>query len=100
VATVVIARYRARHGLGDDVAEVLKKHIAATRAEPGCIQFDVSRSLDHPDEFVLYEKYRDDAAFETHRETPHFHTYILGQVVPILEERTWQKYEEVQPARG
>ena len=32
---------------------------AATRAEPGCLWFDWSRSLDNPDEYVLVEAFRD-----------------------------------------
>lgn len=91
----VIARYRAKPGAGDKVAAVLRKHIAATRAEKGCLQFEVSRSIDNRDEFFLYEKYVDEAAFATHRESPHFKQNILGLIVPMLEERTWQRYGEV-----
>ena len=93
----VIARYRAHPGRGDEVAAVLRRHVAATRAEPGCIQFDASRSTEHPDEFVLYEKYVDEAAFDAHRASPHFAEYILGKVVPMLAERAWQRYDEVAP---
>jgi quinol monooxygenase YgiN len=93
----IIARYRAKPGSGDAVAEVLARHIVATRAEQGCVAFDVARSIENPDEFVLYEKYLDDAAFEVHRESPHFKANILGAVVPMLEERTWQRYEELAP---
>ena len=96
----IVARYRAQPGTGDTVAAILAKHVAATRTEPGCVQFDACRSTDHPDEFVLYEKYVDDQAFESHRGTPHFRTYIEGQVIALLAERTWQRYDEVQPAAG
>jgi len=93
----IIARYKAKPGSGDAVAEVLARHIVATRAEKGCVAFDVARSIENPDEFVLYEKYLDDAAFEAHRESPHFKQNILGAVVPMLEERAWQRYEELAP---
>jgi quinol monooxygenase YgiN len=91
----VVARYRAKPGEGDSVAAVLSWHVPATRAEPGCIQFDACRSTDDPDEFVLYEKYVDEAAFESHRASPHFQKYVLGEIVPRLDERTWQRYREV-----
>ena len=93
----VIARYRTRPGAGDSVAEVLAKHIKATRAEEGCIGFDVARSTENRDEFVLYERYVDETAFESHRESPHFKQFILAQVVPMLEERTWQRYDDLSP---
>lgn len=93
----VIARYRAQPGAGDRVAAILAKHVAATRGEPGCLQFDACRSHDDPDEFTLYEKYVDEKAFEAHRGTAHFATYIEAQTVPLLLERTWHRYEELEP---
>ena len=91
----VIARYRARPGEGDAVAATLVHHVAATRAEPGCVQFDAYRSADDPDEFALYERYVDEPAFESHRASPHFQRYILGDVVPRLAERTWHRYTAI-----
>lgn len=93
----IVARYRAQPGKGDDVAAVLRKHVAATRAEPGCVLFVANRSVEDPDRFVLHEQYDDEAAFEAHRESPHFRDYVAGQVVPMLEERTWELYTLVEP---
>ena len=95
---IVVARYRAKAGKADTVAEILRKHVEATRAEPGCLQFDACRSLDDPAEFVLYEKYVDEQAFETHRTSAHFTNYILGQVVPMLEDRQFHRCEELPTA--
>jgi quinol monooxygenase YgiN len=95
---VVIARYRASAGRGDQVAALLAPHIAATRAEPGCRCFLVNRSADDGDRFVLYEQYADEAAFAAHRESPHFQQYVLGGVVPLLAEREWERYALVGPS--
>jgi quinol monooxygenase YgiN len=43
----------------------------ATRAEPGNLWFDWSRSTDDPNEFVLVEAFRDDAA-AAHVNSDHF----------------------------
>lgn len=94
---VVIARYRALPGRGDDVAALLAPHIAATRAEPGCDGFLVNRAAEDRDRFVLYEQYADEAAFQAHRESPHFREYVLGGVVPLLAEREWERYTLVDP---
>ncbi|MGD0810668.1 MAG: putative quinol monooxygenase [Acidimicrobiales bacterium] len=93
----VIARYKAQTGMGDLVATTLAKHVAATRTEPGCLQFVAYRSQKDPDQFVLYEQYVDDAAFEAHRQTPHFHSYVEGIIVPLLSERQADRYDEVDP---
>ncbi len=91
----VIARYRVRDGSGDQVAAVLARHVAATRREPGCVQFTAYRARTAPDEFVLYEQYADDASLESHRQTPHFREYVEGQIMPLLAERIWDHYDEV-----
>ena len=43
--------------------------------EPGCLRFDVLQDKDDPHRFYYYEVYKDDAALEAHRQTPHFKLY-------------------------
>jgi quinol monooxygenase YgiN len=45
---------------------------AATRSEPGCLWFDWSRSTANPQEYVLIEAFRDDAAGAAHVTSEHF----------------------------
>jgi len=93
----VIARYQVQTGKGDLVATTLAKHAAATRTEPGCAQFVVYRSRKDREQFVLYEQYIDDEAFEAHRQTPHFRSYVEGTIVPLLSERQADRYDEIEP---
>ncbi len=44
--------------------------------EPGCLRFDVAQDRDDPNRFYLYEIYRDEAAMDAHRLTPHFKLYV------------------------
>ena len=44
--------------------------------EPGCLRFDVIRDRDDSNRFYFYEVYRDEAALEAHRQTPHFKLYF------------------------
>jgi quinol monooxygenase YgiN len=43
--------------------------------EPGCLRFDVIQDRDDPNRFYYYEVYRDEAALDAHRQTPHFKRY-------------------------
>ena len=43
-------------------------------AEPGCMWFDWSRSLDDPNEYVLVEAFRDGDAGAAHVQSEHFKT--------------------------
>jgi quinol monooxygenase YgiN len=84
----LVARYRTTPGQGELVAETLRRMAKAVEeSEPACVVFRVSRSLEDPDVFVLYEEYVDEAALLAHRETPHFRELIEGTVVPVLESR-------------
>jgi quinol monooxygenase YgiN len=49
----------------------------ATRAEPGCLWFDWSRSIDNADEYVLVEAFRDEAAGGAHVGSQHFREACL-----------------------
>ena len=43
--------------------------------EPGCLRFDVIQDRNDANCFYYYEVYRDEAALEAHRQTPHFKLY-------------------------
>ena len=57
---------------------------AATRAEPGNLWFDWSRSLENPNEFVLVEAFKDDAA-AAHVQSEHIQQ-AMKDMVPALVE--------------
>jgi autoinducer 2-degrading protein len=48
---------------------------SARRSEPGCLRFDVSQREDDPSQWLFYEVYKDSAAFDAHRASPHFAAY-------------------------
>ena len=62
----LIAEFTARPGQGEAVAALLAGLAVNVRAEPGNIAFDCYRRLEDRDKFVVYEIYRDKAAFESH----------------------------------
>jgi quinol monooxygenase YgiN len=93
---VLVAQYYVRPGKGDEVEAALKKMVACVREqEPACLLYHANRSRENADLFVLYEQYRDMAALEAHRATPHFREIVEGTVVPLLERRERAFYEPV-----
>ena len=55
----------------DQWPDLVKGFTEATRAEPGNLWFDWSRSIEDPNEYVLVEAFQDDAA-EAHVTSDHF----------------------------
>ena len=49
------------------VTRALPDHIALTRAEPGCLAFDVTVASDDPGRFLVSEIFTDRAAFDAHQ---------------------------------
>ena len=84
---VVIAQYRAREGEAERVAEALRNMVAPTRAEPGNLDYQVFRDPKDPSLFVLYERYAGEDAFDAHRASPHFGSWLAGTVLPALAGR-------------
>ena len=60
-----------RPGSGDAVKRELLSLTAPTRAESGAIAYDLYQSVDQPGRFMRIEVWRDAAALEAHKLTPH-----------------------------
>ena len=94
----LIVHYQARPGMGDEVAALLARHTAATRAEPGNLDFVALRGTEDPDSFVLYERYSSADAFKAHQASPHFEGIAVAQIRPLLAERRLEVRRVVQPS--
>jgi quinol monooxygenase YgiN len=68
----ITAKFRVRPDEADDWPAISRAFTEATRAEPGCLWFEWSRSLDDPTEYVLVEAFRDDEAGGAHVRSDHF----------------------------
>src|ERR1700760_467678 len=89
----VIARWNAKAGEEDAVQAALEALAPLSRAEPGNRYYQPTRSPDDTTQFLIFEVYDDEAAFQAHRESPHFAEHALGNAVPRLESREVQFFE-------
>jgi quinol monooxygenase YgiN len=69
----ITAKFRVRPEDAEHWPKIAGDFTRATRAEPGCLWFEWSRSLDDPTEYVLVEAFRDDAGV-AHVQSDHFAT--------------------------
>ena len=51
----------------EEIQAALPAHIALTRAEPGCLSFDVSPCTDVKGRFLVSEAFVDQQAFDAHQ---------------------------------
>ena len=69
----------------DRVTELLAKQGQLSRAEPGCVRFDVYHSNQDPRVFILNEWWEGQDALDVHR-TAHAYTQIYQpKVLPLVD---------------
>ncbi len=56
----------------DDFIQISLANARGTRQEPGNIRFDLLRSNEAANEFMLYEIFRDEEAMRFHQQTEHY----------------------------
>jgi quinol monooxygenase YgiN len=85
---VLVVSWMAKPGRDGDVAQIFAKLTDESRKESGCVMYVVHRHRTEPRRFLVYEQYKDDAALEAHRASPHFLEYArkaLPQVADRIE---------------
>ncbi|MBS9534700.1 antibiotic biosynthesis monooxygenase [Mycobacterium sp. M1] len=68
----IVVKFQTKPEWAERWPQHVEEFTAATRAEPGNLWFDWSRSLDDPCEYVLVEAFRDQQAGTEHVSSAHF----------------------------
>jgi quinol monooxygenase YgiN len=102
----ICVKWKVKPEYADQWVELTKEFTEATRAEEGNLFFQWSRSVDDPEEYVLIEAFKDDAA-EAHVTSDHFKAAMswMPDVVasrPAIINTTipqdgWSEMAEVTP---
>jgi quinol monooxygenase YgiN len=103
----IVVKFTIRPERAEQWLDLVDDFTTATRAEPGNIFFEWSRSVDDPNQFVLVEAFQDDAG-EAHVTSEHFKTAMgwmpdvvatTPDIVSIqgVEGSGWNKMGEVTP---
>ena len=97
----IIARFTVQDGKVDEVLGYLSEATVPSLAEPGCHMYVANRDLADPNVVVMYEQYDDEAAFESHVNSSHCQTIVMGKIFPLLADRrreTFQVHDVGSPA--
>ena len=84
----VIVRFTFKPEDRAEIAEALRLLAAASRLEPGCVNFIPHRAEADPDTIVLYEQYRDELAQAAHRASEHFRKYVVECLFQKMKQRS------------
>lgn len=76
--TTILATVEAKPEVAHEVEAELKKMILPTRAEAGCVRYELFRSKEKTGTFHLLETYANDDALASHHASPHFAELVAG----------------------
>jgi quinol monooxygenase YgiN len=80
----LIAKIKAKPGSEEALEAAFKDMIKQVRAaEPGCDAYVLHKSSKDPTQFIWFEKYVDQAAFDAHRKTDHMKA-MGGRIKDLL----------------
>lgn len=96
MAYVVCAKWTAKEGEADKVAEAIRKLAPLSRREPGVLLYQPHRSPGNPNVFFFYEQYIDADAYQAHIESEHVRQHGFGDAIPRLEGRERSFYETME----
>jgi len=105
----IVVKWTVRPEKADAWLSIVDPFTQGTRAEPGNLFFDWSRSVDDPNEFVLVEAFRDGDAGAAHVQSDHFKAAqrdlpaALATVPEIINVEIpgrsgWDELAEIRPA--
>lgn len=67
----IVADIQANPGMADELAELLTSFVEPTRAEQGCVQYDLYRDDLAPGHFVFFEIWETRELLQDHFASPH-----------------------------
>ncbi|MEL6483202.1 MAG: putative quinol monooxygenase [Pseudomonadota bacterium] len=78
MALTILAQITAVAGKEALVRAELEKLVPITRAEAGCLQYDLHVDNENPGFFVFYENWESRELWQTHMNAPHLAAYMAA----------------------
>ena len=92
---ILVVRVTIKAGHEDEVLEPFLRLQEETRRETGCLTYVVQRSRENGRRYLIYEQYKDQAALDAHRASPHFSEYATNGFYRFVEERQAELFDPI-----
>lgn len=77
------------------IRSILQNLGAASRQEPGCVNYIAHTVENDPDTILIYEQYQDAEGLEAHRSSPHFEQWATNGLYRMVRERSLETLLEI-----
>ena len=82
----------AKEGDEAKMKELLSAMVEPSKAEDGCIFYEIFQYKENPRKFMAVETWRDEAALEGHKNSPHYKVY-KSSYEPYCEKKYTDELE-------
>ena len=83
----LFAKWRIKSTETARILRLLPALAEQTRTEKGNLSYSIYQSGSDPNEFILHERYADEQAAESHRNSEHYQKIVVAEIIPHLEVR-------------
>jgi quinol monooxygenase YgiN len=88
-------RLTFEEGGREAIGESLRHLTEGSRQEPGCINYIAHFVEGERATVLIYEQYKDEAALEYHRNTPHFQQYAANGLYTLRHTRLLEHLQAI-----
>jgi len=88
----LVISFVAKPEHADEVARQLGERCTEVLKEPGCLQFEVFRSVVEPRNFTLLERWTDQAALHSHAEVNKQRAPLAAEMFATISQREDYEY--------
>lgn len=81
----IVASIKAVQGKADFVGSELEKLVAPTRAEKGCLRYDLHRDNTDPGHFLFFEQWESRELWQQHMNNQHLKDYMAATEGAVAE---------------
>lgn len=92
----IVARITARADSVERLKSILLDLIGPTRAEEGCVSYQLLQNKADPTDFTFVEEWTSDAALDAHFATPHLQDALAKAALLFGKEPDIRKYSAIR----
>ena len=86
-AIYVYAQWQVKEGKLDVVLEIMKEAAQKSSEEAGNLFYKIHQSKTAENTLILFEGYENESALEYHKNSEHYQSLVVKQIIPLLENR-------------
>lgn len=96
LAILCLSYFQAKPQHRDELIRELLKLVEPTRAESGCIYYELFLDNADPNFIIMSEKFVNQKALDDHEKEPYIVRFVEGPMVKYCEKVTWNVAREIK----